>query len=348
MIKKVYTIKDIAREAGVSPSLVSFALNNTLSPNGQKRYKVNDETARRIMAVAEKFNYKQNNAARSLRSRRSRAIGVILSDISNPFFSSIARRIEDEAFMADYTVLFGSTDEKPEKLERLIRTFISKGVDGLIIVPCERSELIIENLMEGNLPVVLLDRDVESVAVNRVVLDNEAACGEAICKLHEGGYRCIEMVSYDMEVSNIAHREAGYLAAMEQLGLGACAHVHKIDYDQVEQSMAACLASIDFTKTDALLFATNSLSVAGVKALHRLGVEIPRQVGVVAFDGSEAFDLAPFSMACIKQPVGQFAHEALSRVIYLIDHPDEAPVTHVLAPTFVDGDSAYRKKSENK
>lgn len=344
LIKKTYTIKDIAREAGVSPSLVSFALNNTTSANGKKRYKVNDETARRILAIAEKFNYTQNNAARSLRSKRSRAIGVILSDISNNFFSSIARHIEDKAFLADYSVLFGSTDEKAEKMERVIRTVLNKGVDGLIVVPCEHCEQLIESVVERGIPLVLLDRDVESVQTNRVELDNEAACGEAVQRLYEGGYRHIEMVSYDMEVSNIARREAGYRIAMERLGLSACARIHRIDYDRVEESIAELIGALDFKETDALIFATNSLSVAGVKALHRKGISISREVGVVAFDGSEAFDLCPTSIAYIQQPVEQFAHEALMRVIRQIEQPDTLPARLVLAPTFVDGDSVRSVK----
>ena len=344
VLKKAYTIKDIAREAGVSPSLVSFALNNTLGENGQKRYKVNDETARRILAIAEKFNYTQNNAARSLRSKRSRAIGVILSDISNNFFSSIARHIEDKASTADYSVLFGSTDENPEKMARLIRTMLSKGVDGLILVACEHCETIVSGVLERNIPLVLLDRDVESVQANRVVLDNEAACAEAVRRLYEGGYRRIEMISYDMVVANIARREAGYRFEMERLGLSEYARVHRIGYEGVEQTMAELMASIDFNETDALIFATNSLSVAGVKALHRMGVSISREIGVVAFDGSEAFDLYPISIAYIKQPIEQFAHEALTRVIRQIEHPETTPTRLLLAPTFVDGESVRRRE----
>ena len=342
--KKQVTIKDIAREAGVSPALVSFALNNTIGENGQKRYKVNDETASRILAIAEKYHYTQNQAARSLRSRRSRAIGVILSDISNSFFSSIARQIEDEAFSANYTVLFGSTDEKPEKMERLIRTFLSKGVDGLIIVPCEQCEPIIASVLERGVPVVLLDRDIESLPVNRVVLDNESACRQAVPRLVEGGYRRVEMISYDMTVSNIAHREAGYRAEMAELGLEEVVKVHRVSYGDVDNAMDGCLSNINFEETDALIFATNTLSVAGVKALHRKGLALPRKIGMVAFDGSEAFDLYPTSIAYIQQPVGQFAHEALLRVIRCINHPSEPAATLVLAPTFVEGDSVRREE----
>jgi LacI family transcriptional regulator len=344
VIKKAYTIKDIAREAGVSPSLVSFALNNTLGENGQKRYKVNDETARRILAVAEKFHYTQNNAARSLRSRRSRTIGVILSDISNNFFSNIARHIEDKAFSIDYSVLFGSTDENPEKLARLIRTMLGKGVDGLIVVACEHCEAIVNNVLERNVPLVLLDRDVESVQTNRVVLDNEAACSEAVRRLYEGGYRRIEMISYDMSVPNIAHREVGYRFEMERLGLADYIRVHRIGYEGVDRSMAELMRSLDFNETDALIFATNSLSVAGVKEIHRMGFSISREIGVVAFDGSEAFDLYPVSIAYIKQPIEQFAQEALLRVVRQIEHPETLPTRLVLAPTFVDGDSVRRRE----
>ena len=344
MMKKPVTIKDIAREAGVSPSLVSFALNNSIDDKGQKRYKVNDQTARRILQIARKYNYVQNSAARALRSRRSRAIGVVLTDISNSFFSSIARHIEDEAFAANYTVLFGSTDEKAEKMERVIALLLSKGVDGLIIVPCEHCEPIIESVLERNIPVVLLDRDVESAMVNRVVLDNEPACRKAVQALFDGGFRRIEMISYDMQVANIARREAGYALAMDELGLGDHTKVHHISYHEVGNAMDECIASIDFDKTDALLFATNTLSVAGVKALQRKGLLKNRQIGLVAFDGSDAFDLCPLSIAYIKQPVEQFAHEALMRVIRKITHPENEPSTLVLAPTFVDGESVHRNE----
>ncbi len=343
-IKKPITIKDIAREAGVSPSLVSFALNNTIGENGQKRYKVNDGTARRILEIAKKYNYVQNNAARALRSRKSRAIGVILTDISNNFFSSIARHIEDEAYAVGYSVLFASTDEKVEKMERAVAVLLSKGVDGLIIVPCADCEPILEAVMARNIPVVLLDRDVESVSTNRVVLDNELAGRQAVKALYEGGFRRIVMISYAMKVSNIAHREAGYRAEMERLGLGDYVKVYSIDYDNVNRSMEECVASIDFTETDALLFATNTLSVAGVKAIHRKGLSMPDEVGVVAFDGSDAFDLCTVPVAYIKQPVEQFAHEALQRVVRKIAHPETELSTLVLMPTFIDGESAHCTK----
>ena len=154
MIDRKITIKDIASEAGVSPTLVSFTLNNTISFNGERKYKVSEQTAKRILDVAARHNYKPNNAARSLRSKHSRAIGVVLSDISNKFFSDIARQIEERAYFYNYTVMFGSTDEKVEKLGKVVDSFIEKGIDGLVVVPCEGSESLIKEVVERGIPLV--------------------------------------------------------------------------------------------------------------------------------------------------------------------------------------------------
>lgn len=336
MVEKHYTIKDIAREAGVSPALVSFALNNKVE-NGSMRYKVNKDTAKRILEIAKSHNYKPNNAARSLRLQRSRTIGVILSDISNDFFSGIARRIENEAFQADYSVLFGSTDENPEKLALIINTFLDNGVDGLIIVPCENSSDIIARLEKRHIPMVLLDRDVEGVDVNKVLLDNKKAAEMAVKRLYDNGRRRVAMVSYTMELSNICFRERGYSESVSEFGGEPI--VYRADYSNISVSVSELVDRIEKDGADAILFATNSLSIAGIKALSRNGVAIPKDVAVVAFDGSEVFDLFPTSIACIKQPIEEFAHEALNLVIEQIDNPELERKTILLSPELIEGES---------
>ncbi|MBP3383173.1 MAG: LacI family DNA-binding transcriptional regulator [Tidjanibacter sp.] len=340
MVEKHYTIKDIAREAGVSPALVSFALNNK-SENGSMRYKVNKDTAKRILDIAKAHNYKPNNAARNLRLRRSRTIGVILSDISNDFFSGIARRVENEAFGANYSVLFGSTDENPEKLELIINTFLDNGVDGLIIVPCENSEGVIARLAKRGIPVVLLDRDVECPGVNKVLLDNELAAKMAVGRLRENGRSKIAMVSYKMELSNIRHREKGYTESV--IELGGVPKIYRADYSNIEVSVREVMDAIEADGADAVLFATNSLSVEGVKALSRKGVAIPEKVAVVAFDGSEVFDLFPTPIAYIRQPIEEFAHTALNLVIEQIENSEQEKVTIFLNPELMDGESLVLK-----
>ena len=207
------TIKDIAEALGVSKSLVSFALSDS-----KKGYRVSEEMTRKILATAKELNYKPNNAARSLRSGRTRTIGVILSDISNKFFADIARCIEDIAYEKDYTVIFGSSDENPVKLENMIDVFLAKGVDGLMIVPCEKSEKAIVAAAE-KLPVVLLDRYIEGAEIDSVVLNNRKAMRLAVESLHAGGARNIELIGYDLALTNVAERESGYLAAMKHFDI---------------------------------------------------------------------------------------------------------------------------------
>lgn len=339
------TIKDIAEALGVSKSLVSFALSDS-----KKGYRVSEEMTRKILATAKELNYKPNNAARSLRSGRTRTIGVILSDISNKFFADIARCIEDIAYEKDYTVIFGSSDENPVKLENMIDVFLAKGVDGLMIVPCEKSEKAIVAAAE-KLPVVLLDRYIEGAEIDSVVLNNRKAMRLAVESLHAGGARNIELIGYDLALTNVAERESGYLAAMKHFGLASGIRLHKIRFKYIPQDMEAAVSSIGARlhtadAADAVVFATNTLTLEGLKAFSRHSLKVPDDVAVVGFDGSEAFDLFYTSVAYIQQPIEEFGRESLDLLLRNIGEDSHSKVAAVsLIPEFVSGKSAVKIKS---
>lgn len=316
MKKHRTTIKDIAEAAGVSIALVSFVLNNQC-----KRYRVGEEMSRRIRAIAAELDYQPNNAARSLRSGRSRTIGVIVSDISNKFFADIARCLEDEAYERNYTVIFGSSDENAVKLENLLQVMIHKGVDGLIVVPCEGAEEAILRVVNMQLPVVLLDRHIGEAEVSRVVLNNRKAMAMAVEQLVSQGFRRIQLFSYDMQLSNIREREQGYTEAMRQYGLEEMTCIHRIRFKhiQADTEEVICRLKQEGVQGDALVFVTNTLTLAGLKALNRYQIRIPDQVAVVGFDGSEAFDLYYTPIAYIRQPIEQFGTEALKLLIESIE-----------------------------
>ena len=201
------TIKDIAREAGVSVSLVSFVMSNAVA--GESVYRVSRETSKRVLEVAERLQYKPNSSARALRSGKTGTIGVVVSDIANPFFAEIARYLEDHAYNYDYNVIFGSSDENPEKFRRVVDVLLNKGVDGLILVPCAGAEDTIREVVASGINTVLLDRLVPGLQVSSVVLDNREAARVITGKLLERGARRIEMVSYSMNISNARDREQG-------------------------------------------------------------------------------------------------------------------------------------------
>ena len=334
MLEHKTTIRDIALEAGVSISLVSFVMNGKT----RGKHNVNPDTAKRILEIAERLNYQPNNAARSLRSGRTNTIGVILSDISNKFFADIARCIEDKASQYKYIVLFGSTDENPKKLDSLIDAFLNRGVDGLIIVPCEGSEKTIPRLVDMNIPLVLLDRTFEKLDVSSVVLNNRKAMVMAVDHLQSQGYRRIELVSYVTTISNIMDRERGYVQAMKQTEGGECPRVHRIKYQDIASQMAQLIPQIIRNGAEAIIFSTNRLAIESLKVLRDNNILIPRDVAIIAFDGSEtfAFELYYTSISYIKQPIEQFGFEALDLIVKLINKKGDTDCsTVVLNPKLV-------------
>lgn len=334
------TIKDIATEAGVSITLVSFVMNN--KTGGKEAYRVNKQTAQRILEVAAKLNYQPNNAARTLRSGKTNTIGVIVSDISNKFFADIARCIEDRAYKHKYTVLFGSTDENPQKLENLISVFLNKGIDGLIIVPCEGSEKAITQTVDQNIPVVLLDREVSGAEISSVVLNNRRAGYQITDALIRRGFRRIEMISYSMSLSNIRDREEGYRGGMDDAGLSANIGIHHLRHDRMGKIDEIILDAKE-RGVEAFVFATNALAICGITSIHRNGMHIPQDFSTACFDSNEVFELYQAATAYVRQPIEQFGTEALDLLIKSIEQQDDTQPTCtriVLTPEIIENNPA--------
>ena len=165
MNKKV-SLKDIAQKVGVSTALVSYVLNN------KKQGRISKAVAQKIRDAALQMNYRANQIAKSLKTNKTQTIGLIVADIANPFFSGLARIIEDEADKTNYTVIFGSSDENAEKSLKLIDTFINRQVDGLILAAGENGEGHIKYLQQQEVPLVLIDRYFPGINNSYIALDN--------------------------------------------------------------------------------------------------------------------------------------------------------------------------------
>jgi LacI family transcriptional regulator len=318
---KNVTIKDIAAEADVSIALVSFVMNNRIEADGKQKYRVNKVTREKILEVARKLNYQPNAAARTLRSGRSKVIGAILSDISNVFYGEIARKLVEIAFHHGYTVLFGSTDESPEKLDRIMRSFIDKGVDGFIIVPCEGSDKSIRFIQNLGIPFVIIDRKDMAVEAPKIVLDNKGAMKSAVDILIPKGFRKIEMLSYTMRVSSISDREDGFIEAMEGLGCSKDdINIHRLPFNDIDGATAKLMPGIIERGVEGLVFATNSLAIAAIKTLFSMGVKLQEDIYLVGFDNSDVYDLFDPPIPHVRQPISTICNEALEILFGLMDH----------------------------
>ncbi|MGI6243035.1 MAG: LacI family DNA-binding transcriptional regulator [Prevotella sp.] len=316
LFKKV-SIKDIAEAAGVSTTLVSFVLNGKSA-----EYRVSDETAKRIRDIAENMRYQPNLAAQSLRGGRSNIIGVVVSDISNPFFSSLARLFEDISGKYGYTVFFGSSDERPDRMRKVIGNLISRGVDGVIIVPCEKTEKFLTKLSTYSVPMVLLDRYFENSKIPYVGLNNYQATYQATQYLFEKGYRKPAIVAYDMKLIHMQERIRGYREAMQYMQSTTAPEVYYTHLHNTMTEIHEVIKTALDKGVDSFIFATNLISLSCLYMIRNMHDKATDNLGLVGFDGNPAFDFFDKPIAYIKQPLEEIAKHTFTALVDAINNKE--------------------------
>jgi LacI family transcriptional regulator len=306
MSRKV-SLKDIAKEVGVSTALVSYVLNNL------KEGRISKEIAQKIRDAAQRLNYRPNQIAKSLKTRKTYTIGLIVADISNPFSSSLARIVEDEANKFNYTVIFGSSDENPSKAAKVIDTLLNRQVDGLIISPPGNSQQLILDLQKQEIPFVLLDRYFPDVKSNYVVLNNHAAAYMATKHLIDAGCRRIGIVTYRTDLFHLSERRRGYSTAMKDANLPASkSWIKEVDISNNKQEIEKAVKELLHLPepVDGMLFSSNIIAAYGLRYINSLPLRVPRDLSIVSFDETEALDLFYAPLTYIRQPLQEMAKTA--------------------------------------
>lgn len=320
-MKKV-TIRDVAREAGVSVTLVSFVMNAKMGKDGRLDCPVNPDTAERVLQVAKRLGYRRNNAAASLRSGRSHSIAVIVSDIANPFYAEICRNIENIAYKDGYTVIFASSEESPQKLSHLVETMVGYNVEGLIVAPCLGGEPALARALSIGIPTVLIDRDMPGEEFGRVLIDNVDAGKMATNYLIHQGFGKIEMLTYKSGVTSLTDRETGYGLAMEEAGLKDEIRIHKIDYEAEAAKKDAIDVFRDAARrgVEAFILPTKRIAMYGFNALNVLGLSMPKDFSFVCFDESDVYELNKPVVPHIIQPLSEIAFKSFELLQKMIDN----------------------------
>ena len=338
-MKKV-TIKDVAREAGVSVTLVSFVMNAKMGKDGRLDCPVKPETAARVLKVARKLGYRRNAAAASLRSGRSNTIAVIPTDISNKFFAGISRYIEDKAFSYGYTVLFGSSEESAERLDAVMDTVLAYNIDGVIVAPVQGGMPAISKAINSNIPVVLLDRDMEGLEdVGKVLLDDVEAGKMATNHLLEKGYKKIEMISYTLGISTIKEREEGYKVAMKEAGFEENINIQYTTYGDAKADVAHFVKDAIARGVEALFLPTYSVCAQTLAVMKENGIKTPKDLALVGFDESDVYSLYENSVAHIVQPLRELGEKSVQVLRNMIEK-EPGETTIILKPSLMDGGSA--------
>ncbi|WPO81202.1 LacI family DNA-binding transcriptional regulator [Chryseobacterium sp. JJR-5R] len=316
------SIKDIARIAEVSVATVSYVLNR------KEGSRISEATRKKVFEVAENISYTPNKIARSLKMSKSKLIGLIVADISNDFYSNIARNIEDEAMKLGYTLLIGSCDENPEKFRKLTELFSEQQVDGMIIAPVVDSDEAINKLIREEYPVVTIDRYLKNVSLPGVMINN-SEISEYICDhLVKRKFDEIIYVGYDTELPHLLDRQDGFDQRISESGISAkriLIGIHTI----AEEIPVKLKDNIDLSKRTAIYFSSNKLGIAGLRYLIDSNIKVPEDLSVVAFDETEAYYLFPTEISFVQQPLTDMAKESVNLLDSQISNytPDGKRVT---------------------
>lgn len=306
---KPASIKDIASKANVSITTVSFILNGKA-----EQMRISKAVIEKVNTIIKEFDFKPNQVARSLRTGNTQTIGLIVEDISNPFFASIARKIEDKAYKKGYKISYSSTENDPVKAKELIEMFKARQVDAYIIAPVPGIEGEIKQLLTERIPVVIFDRNLPDMEVNYVVVDNFNGTYIATKHLIDSGKKNIAFVTVDLHVDQINNRFLGYEKALQDGGIQFDKDIYtEIPFDSTDDNTTAQLMLL-FEKNpqiDAVLFSTNYLAIKGLLVLKLIKKEINDDFSIVAYDDHDVFKLHTPPISVVDQPIEEMAEKII-------------------------------------
>lgn len=311
-------LKNIAEHVGVSIALVSYVLNGKAEEK-----QVGKEAAEKIRLAAAELNYQPNHIAQSLKTRKTYTIGLVVADIKYRFSTGITSAIEAEAKKRGYNVIFGNSNENAEKFGELTSVLVNRQVDGLIVVPSEHTEDQIASLQNSGVPLVLIDRYFPELNTNYIVLDNFKAAYEITSYLIKQGHSRIGFINLETTMHHLHERNRGYMQALSDHGIVFNDHwLQKIPGNDRARAIETSLTTMlrNEAPCDAIFFATDTLSIMGLKTMNSMNLTVPKDVSVISFDEAEAFDLFYCSVTHWRQPLEEMGKIAVKTLIDVIKH----------------------------
>jgi len=328
------TISDVAARAGVSTATVSRALNGKAT--------VDPELAARVHQAAAELGYQPNGPARNLRRQEAAVVALIISDVENPFFTAIARGVEDVAHEVGYSVVLCNSDESAEKENRYIDIAIQERVAGVILSPSGPAAGVAKLAARGT-AYVAIDRPLADHASDLVLVDTRLAAAEATAHLVAEGYERIGCLSGPAGVRTADDRLAGYRDALRTAKRrGSTRLVRRAEYKAAGARRAALDLLSQPEPPDALLVANNAMAVGVLQALRELDLRPGRDVGVVAFDDAPWAELLDPPLTVVAQPAYELGTEAARLLLARIADNTRPPTVTTLGARLIERASSRR------
>lgn len=309
------TIRDVARAAGASPSTVSRVLTG--------RAYVSPEKREAVLQAMRALNYRPNLIARSLKTATTLNVGLIITEIQSPFYSAAAKGVQDRLLADGYSVFLCDTLEDPDRELQYLRNLQDKGVDGIIFAPTGGNAVHIASLAASGLPLVQIDRQVTPQA-SAVLTDNFGATYEAITHLITRGHRRIGLIGFQRQVTTATERFRGYQRALADAGLPYDERYVRSGEPTSDAGCAMAKEMLQLPTPPTALFAMNGrLGIGVLRAIRDMGLAIPDDVAIVAFDDMEAFALMTPPISAVAHPAYDIGYQAADLLLEAIKEKEK-------------------------
>jgi len=318
------TIKEVARRAGVATMTVSRVLNHS-------GY-VSEDAKNRVERAVEELGYMPNQLARGLRSKKTGTIALVVTDITNPFFTTVARGVEDAASDSSNLVLFCNTDESEDEEKRYMRLLIEKRVDGILLVPAETGRYALQIAKAQGVPLVVLDRAVEDASFDVVRCDCVRGTAELADMLLASGHRRFAILAGHSGVSTTLERIDAFTQAVSRVSGASSVEVFYGEFT-VASGYENALAALALRPRPTAVFAINNfISIGALAALRENGARVPEDIALVGFDDLPASMVVSPFLTVVSQPAYEMGHEAVRMLFRRIESPESEP-RQILLPT---------------
>lgn len=329
------SIKDVAREANVSIATVSRVLNNVDV--------VNEDTKKRVLEAINKLDYRPNIVARSLKTQKTKTIGIIIPDISNQIYPEVVRGAEDVANIYDYNIILCNTDLDPQKEMDYLRVLSEKMVDGVIYISNSLEENIVDTIKNTRMPIVLIEINGKDSGFPSVVIDNKKAAEDAVNYLINKGNKRIAYIGADKNAINAsAIRYKGYISAIEKSDLNydedlLCFCKNSLKIADGYEAMTNILKKT--SNIDAVFCVSDDVAMGAINALRDNKINVPKDVDVVGFNDTYIASAFYPKLTTIAQPFYDMGSVATRMLIKKINKEPLEDENFILPYEFIKRDS---------
>jgi LacI family transcriptional regulator len=317
------TLADVAKVAGVGVMSVSRVVNGSR--------KVSPDTEAKVRAAIRRIGYEPNEAARVLKGHRARIIGLIVPDLADPFFATCANAIQEAAREAGFMTLMVASSNQANVERQQAEVMMQRQIAGLIVIPTGQENDYFRNARSTGLPIVSLDRPLENVDADSVLVDNKEASIRLVQHLIGHGHKEILCILDEYLMFTKQERLSGYLQAMREAKLQTRVCMVGPNSGSVTEQLPAILASD--LKPTAIFTASDLLTVQVLRQLQSMNISIPQEIALAAFDDFDAASLITPQVTVIRQPVADLGRKAVSLLLQRIEGDHELPASHVVLET---------------